>query len=165
MWVLFSTTHTGFAEHVIKCAKRRRKKNIKSQRRISKNGTIVPKAVVKIEQKSSSDQTLGGCHMMQEKLSSPMKQEIRSLYRLKVAKPDTNSEDDSCSPNKKSVTSSPMTSSTAEGCNESTQNNSKAVRRKLTFLSERQSEISPTIGVPNPPPCTPDNPGTNEQYL
>ena len=155
----------GFAEHVIKCAKKRRKKSIKSQHRIGRNGNITPKTPVKAEQKSPADRTPHNRHLLQNKLSSPLKQEIRTMYRLNVTKHDTDCEetdssDDNQSPQKKLMaspiaTSSPLVASTIQG------NGGNCVRRKLTYLSEKQSEMSPTIGAPNPPPCTPNNTGLN----
>lgn len=160
----------GFAEHVIKCAKRRRKKSIKSQRRIGRNGTIISKAPVKTEQLAPTDQIPRNRHVLQDKLSSPLKQEIRTMYRLNITKHDMESKkleaDGSRTPQKKPLvsplaTSSPIASSIVQG-NGYPQNNSSCVRRKLTYLSERQSEMCPTIGAPYPPPCTPDNTGLNK---
>ena len=159
---------TGFAEHVIKCAKKRRKKSIKSQRRIRRNGAITPKTPVKAEQKSPANQTLHYHHSLQNKLSSPLKQEIRTMYRLNVTKHDTDCETDSSdgnqSPQKKLMaspiaTSSPSVTSTVQG------EGSNCVRRKLTYLSEKQSGMSPMIGAPNPPPCTPDDTGLNNTII
>ena len=96
------------------------------------------------------------------------------MYRLNVAKHDTESkqlETDGCNRNQRPqkklttsplATSSPVASSTVQG-DGSPQNNGNCVRRKLMFLSERQSEMSPIIGAPNPPPCTPDNTGLNNE--
>ena len=163
----------GFAEHVIKCAKRRRKKSIRSQRRISRNGTIISKTPVKTEQITPTDQTPRNRHVLQDKLSSPLKQEIRTMYRLNVTKHDMESKklevDGTPSPQKKSITSplatlSPIAPSTTQG-DGNPQNNSSCVRRKLTYLSERQSEMSPEIGAPYPPPSTPDSSGLNKKYI
>ena len=135
---------------------------------MGRNGTSTPQLSVKTVQKSPTDQTLRTSYVVQDKLSSPMKQEIRSMYRLKVVKQDTDSKQsvvDSCNGDqnqcKKLSTSSPIASSTAQGIDGSPQssNNGNSVKRKLTYLSERQSEMSPTIGAPDPPPCTPDNTG------
>ena len=163
----------GFAEHVIKCAKRRRKKSIKSQHRIGRNGTIISKAPVKGEQIAPTHSTPRNCHVLQDKLSSPLKQEIRTIYRLNVTKHDMESKkleaNGSQSPQKKPTASSPFTTSSPIASSSvqddgNPQNNGTCVRRKLTYLSERQSEMSPTIGAPYPPPCTPDNTGLNKKY-
>jgi len=167
---LHSISTTDFAEHVIKCAKRRRKKSIKSQHRASKNGTITQMArgmaTVKKEQRSSKDQTPHSCSLVQDKLSSPLKQEIRAMYRLNLAKHDTvckqletNDLDEHQSQQHKEPISPIASSPTSQQFDRSPQKNGNCVKRKLVYLSERQSEMSPTIGAPNPPPCTPNNPG------
>ena len=103
-----------------------------------------------------------------------MKQEIRAMYRLKLTKQMIDHkqlEGDGVysgnqSPCKKSLTSSPIVSPNVKGFAEIPQiNNDNPVKRKLTYLSERQSEISPMTGTPNPPPCTPDNEGTSKTLL
>lgn len=169
--VAFILNHTGFAEHVIKCAKRRRKKSIRSQRRIARHGVITAKTPVQTTQKSS---TPHNSYVAHDKLSSPMKQEIRAIYHLKLAKhvmDRKQSESDGThsgnqSPYKQQpMTSSPIVSPHVQGFAESLHANTNPVKRKLTYLSEKQSDMSPTTGAPDPPPCTPDNEGTNEKYL
>lgn len=137
---------------------------MKPQHRLGRNGTSTPKASIKTTQKSPTDQMLRSCYIIQDKLSSPMKQEIRTMYRLKLDTDSKHSEGDNNNGNQNQpATSSPMASSNTQGFNGSPQSNS--VKRKLTYLSERQSEMSPMIGVPNPPPCTPNNTGIDKQEL
>ena len=170
--VAFILNYTGFAEHVIKCAKRRRKKSIRSQRRIARNGVITAKTPVQTTQKSPTGPILRNSYMAHDKLSSPMKQEIRAIYRLKLAKHVTDhkqSEGDGThsgnqSPCRKPMTSSPIVLPNVQGFAESLQANANPVKRKLTYLSEKQSDTSPMTGAPNPPPCTPDNEGMNKLF-
>lgn len=104
-----------------------------------------------------------GCN----KLSSPLKQEIREMYRLSTSKDaDSKQRDittsliDHTQYKSKSITSSTVLTA-IHGPNRSpVSGNQPSCMRRLTYLSEKQSEMSPAIGAPNAPPCTPDTTGT-----
>lgn len=123
-------------------------------------------ATVQKEQRSSTDPTPHS--VVRDKLSSPLKQEIRTMYHLKLAKHNTvckqleadNHDKRQSQQHKDPVVASPIASSpNARGYDGSPQRNGNCVKRKLVYPSEKQSKMSPTIAAPDPPPCTPDNPG------
>ncbi|XP_065891026.1 uncharacterized protein [Dysidea avara] len=161
-----------FAEHVIKCAKKRHKKSRKQK---SCDSRVIIPVLSKTEQKLSRTNPLRhkitGC----DKLSSPMKQEIREVYRLNVSKHDADSKqaDIATSPvnhslhKTKSTTTSPTVLTSIQGPKRSPISNGAqpSCMRRLVYLSEKQSEMSPVIGVPNAPPCTPDTTEWRQYYV
>jgi len=121
------------------------------------------------EQKLSWTSPLRHKIVGRDKLSSPMKQEIREMYRLNMNKQDADHKpvDAATSPTTHSQykiksTTSPTVLNSIKGPQRSLTNVGiqPSCMRKLVYLSDKQSELSPTIGAPSVPPCTPDTAGT-----